>query len=106
MASAGSQIVLHRSKVYRDRLRKYKVLIDGEVAGRIAAGEVKAFPVTAGEHRLELKVDWKGSPAQHVVVAPGEAAHFECGGRGAAGTLLDLFKPSEAWIRLEPIGDP
>lgn len=96
----SGEIVLHRSKSYRDRLRKYNVLVDGEQIGHISAGEVKTFPLPPGDHTVELRIDWKGSPVLNVSITPGEKLHFACGGKGASSALLDLFKKSDAWIPL------
>jgi hypothetical protein len=104
-STSSGEIVLHRSKSYRDRFRKYEVLVDGKQIGHISAGEVKIFAVPPGEHELELKIDWKGSPVLNLKIAPGDRLHFACGGKGASSALFDLFRRSDAWVRLEPLND-
>ena len=57
--SAGTSVIrLHRRQsFYRDRLRAYRVRIDGNPVGKIAAGETMDFPVPPGEHRVRLTID-------------------------------------------------
>jgi hypothetical protein len=50
-------IRLTRGKGYADRLRAYKVVLDGQPVDDIRAGEIKDVPVTSGHHTLQLKVD-------------------------------------------------
>jgi len=104
-STSSGEIVLRRSKSYRDRLRKYKVIVDGAEIGHISAGQSKAFAVPPGRHELKLRLDWKGSPVLSVEVAPGVSAHFACGGKRARSALFDLFRRSEAWVLLEPLSD-
>ena len=104
-AQGACEVVIRRETAYRDRLRKYKVLIDGNEVGHISAGDEERFPVTTGEHELQLKIDWKGSPALGFTAQPGSEARFVCSGKGASRTLIDLFKKSEAWIQLSAVDD-
>jgi hypothetical protein len=50
-----------RDSGYADRLRDYKVVLDGKEAGKVANGETIEFPIPAGQHSLSLKIDWCGS---------------------------------------------
>jgi hypothetical protein len=78
------------------RLRSYRVFIDGALVGRIAANQTLSFPVTPGEHRLRVKVDWTGSREIGVTVPPDP--QLICGGPGQ-GTFLTFAKPNRT-IRL------
>jgi hypothetical protein len=62
----------------RDRLRHYRVIIDGEFAGLIGHGNAEAFDVTPGRHIVELKIDWCSSPPLIVDVRR-EGARLVCG---------------------------
>src|SRR5580692_7455763 len=44
-----------------DRLRAYKIVLDGKPIGTIRDGEVKQLQVAPGQHELSLRVDWCGS---------------------------------------------
>jgi hypothetical protein len=86
---------------YRDRLRAYRVLIDGTEVGRIRAGQRASYEVPAGHHTVELRVDWASSPTLEADLAEAEILKLSCGPSGrAAMALFDLFRP-HSWIRLE-----
>jgi hypothetical protein len=42
--------------------RNYKVFIDGHLAGTISNGATKEFPITAGQHTVTVKINWRSSP--------------------------------------------
>lgn len=56
-----ASLTIVRDSGYADRVRKYKVVIDGAVAGFISSGETKEFAVSPGRHSLYMKIDWCGS---------------------------------------------
>jgi hypothetical protein len=75
---------------YRDRLRNYRVRIDGNPVGKIAQGETKDFLVPPGKHRVRLTIDrlW-GSSEVSFQVGEGDVAEFTCSPYPLL--LLDLF---------------
>jgi hypothetical protein len=76
---AGTSVIrLHRSRDFQ-RLRAYRVRIDGDPVGKIAAGETMDFPVPPGEHRVRLTLDkfWGSRPVV-LQVREGELAEFAC----------------------------
>jgi len=62
---------------YADRLRAYKVIVDGKTAGEIRNGETKEFPISSGQHELSLKIDWCGSKTIRFTVADGDVLTFD-----------------------------
>ena len=50
-----------RDSGYADRARAYQVILDGHKIGEIKNGWTQRFPVTPGQHRIWLKIDWCGS---------------------------------------------
>jgi len=75
----GSTIAIKRKKgVYRDFLRAYKVLIDGEARARLRRGGTVELEVQPGRHVVEMKVDWCSSPEVTVDLEPGQTAHLYC----------------------------
>lgn len=50
-----------RDSGYADSIRAYDVVIDGQKAGELRDGEIKEFPISCGQHRVSLKIDWCGS---------------------------------------------
>jgi len=49
------------SHIHIDKLRAYKIYIDGVHRGDIRVGETKEFPVSDGFHTVQAKIDWCGS---------------------------------------------
>jgi hypothetical protein len=85
----------------RDWLRSYRVVIDGEVVGKLKRGATEEFVVKPGRHSLCLKIDWKGSEEVRVTLAAGDIAPFVCAPNGSAATgPVDLIRKSKPWIAL------
>lgn len=72
------ELVLNRTKGYVDAARAYKILIDGQEAGRIKQGREVRLPVSPGQHQLQVKVDWAVSPPEVFDVGAGQAVRFTC----------------------------
>ena len=66
-----------RDSGYADRLRAYKVIVDGNTAGEIRNGETKEFPISSGQHDLALKIDWCGSKTIRFTITDGEVLTFD-----------------------------
>jgi len=87
---------------YTDRARAYKVLVDGEKRGAVKQGEGVEIEVDPGPHRVQMKVDWAGSPTLEVNLAEGERAEFVCAPNASPLTAVfyAFFRRSD-YIRLE-----
>jgi hypothetical protein len=72
-------IVRRRAAWYQDRMRDYIVLVDGSERGRVGNDAEVRVDVAPGRHRVQLKIDWCGSPAIDVDVAEGAAQVLDCG---------------------------
>ena len=57
-----ASIKLHRKREYTNRMRDYKIFINGLEVGTIANGETKEFATTVGQHSVTAKIDWCSSP--------------------------------------------
>jgi hypothetical protein len=78
----SAQIEVQREDGHHvDRRRAYKVLIDGAVVGQVGVGETACYPVAAGKHEVELRVDWVGSEIRTVDLKPNGIARFVCSPR-------------------------
>ena len=100
-----STIRIHRTHVpMRDRLRPYKVIVDGERSGTIRDNHVEDFDVAPGEHRVQLKIDWSGSPIVQVSVESGNTAVLRASAHESTRSpMRDAFhsvKHREDWIDL------
>ena len=69
-------IRISRDSGYADRLRAYSVMVDGSEVGSVRDGEMKVFPVEAGEHTVRAKIDWAGSKTLTFAVGENEEAAF------------------------------
>jgi hypothetical protein len=103
MPSTGSIVVTRDRAPWRDRARKYKVLIDHSVVGRLAQGETLAYALQPGKHSVQIKIDWLSSPKIDCSVEVDQAVHLVCGPGGPAFSgkaVLSLVRPGR-YVRLE-----
>ena len=90
--SDQAQITVRRTTNYPDRLRAYKVKLDGVVIGSVRARESVTVPVAPGRHSVVLRIDWCGSEQIDFEVQPGQHLFFECGSNLVGWrVLLALF---------------
>jgi len=92
----------------RDRLRSYRVELDGEIIGKLRSGERTDFHIEPGHHRIRMKGDWTGSQTLSFEIKKGAVAHFECQPNGHSLTaLIDTFKSlhkqGDPWIDLREV---
>ena len=97
---AGATIRVTRSTSYADRIRAYRILIDGRQQATIKAGQNVDIPVTAGHHSVVAKIDWCGSPTLDLNIAEGQTITLACGSnllglRGLMAFVYVFFLPNE-----------
>ena len=85
---ADATLVLSRTKAYVDKVRAYRILLDGQEIGRIKEGTEEKLMIPSGSHELQLKIDWSMSPPAHFDAAEGETVTFTCKPRPNALTAL------------------
>ncbi|MCZ2395005.1 MAG: hypothetical protein LC100_00510 [Chitinophagales bacterium] len=73
-------IRLKRTSEYNNRMRDYKIFIDGQQVGTIANGETKDFPTTVGQHIVTAKIDWCSSPDISIDVNENQTSNLKVGG--------------------------
>jgi hypothetical protein len=99
-----------RDSGYADRLRSYKIVLDGKVIERIGNGETRDLEVPAGQHQLALRVDWCGSKTLAFSLADGEAISFRVssnlrGWRVVLGLWYTIVE-TNSYLLLEQIPSP
>jgi hypothetical protein len=100
-----AQITVRRMPSYADRLRTYKVKLDGLVVGTVRARQSVTFPVSVGQHTLDLQIAWCGSEMLRFEARPSEHLVFECGSsltdwRIFLVIVYILFRPhAYLWVR-------
>jgi hypothetical protein len=96
----GQIVVTRPAGFYQDAVRRYRILIDGQEAGRLKRGEILRHTVQAGRHDVVAKIDWSGSPAAQVDVPPGDTVTLKVG----PGSPVGGFFSSDKWLTLSVDG--
>jgi hypothetical protein len=96
----GQIVVTRPAGFYQDAVRRYRILIDGQAAGRLKRGESLRHTVQAGRHEVVAKIDWSGSPAAQVDVPPGGTVTLKVG----PGSPVGGFFSSDKWLTLSVDG--
>jgi hypothetical protein len=73
-------IRLIRTNEFNNRMRDYKIFIDGHQVGTIANGETKEFPAPAGKHTVIAKIDWCSSPQISIDLHENQTKNLQVGG--------------------------
>src|SRR5450756_3149220 len=73
MQPTGSNCVERRPS-FQDLIRRYTEFIDGQSVGRVHALQRASFPVSAGEHRVLLRIPRTGTSARAEFTVNGRAA--------------------------------
>lgn len=103
----SASITISRDSGYADKIRAYRVVVDGSEIGTIGDGESKTFPIEPGPHRLVLKIDWCSSNTVSFDLAENTSVHFQCGSnlRGFSvflGIYYTLFaRDKYLWLAVE-----
>ncbi len=104
MEAADATVVVSRSNDgFRDRVRKYRVLLDGVEIGRSGRGERVEATVAAGRHMLALVIDWTNSSVEFEVIG-GRDRHFMCSPGSPRNAVRDLVSKKQ-WITIEESGE-
>lgn len=62
---AATLEIRREGRRYGDRLRAYRVVVDGERLGTVKRGETQGFEVEPGHHSVKLHLDWcRSRPAR------------------------------------------
>ena len=93
VSSASPQLVITRpSGKYRDRIRRYRIEVDGSRAGTIGPGEELVIPIATGAHTVQARIDWTGSPRVSVEVTDEHSPRLVVRPAGSAAMgLLQIF---------------
>jgi len=102
-----SQIVVRRiASRWTDRIRDYKIIVDGRTVARVGNGSEVAVTVEPGRHTVYMAIDWARSKSIEVDVAAEQTIHLECGPNVKPFLALVyatvLFR---RWVWLRPASD-
>lgn len=70
------RVVITRPSEMMNRLRGFKLVIDGNKVAPIWNGESKEFMLDAGAHTIFAKIDWCRSRDFSLVLEPGKTVHL------------------------------
>jgi hypothetical protein len=73
---------------HADRLRAYKVMLDGGEAGELRHGESLDLEVGPGRHEVFVKIDWGRSPTVVLDLGADEESTLACRPNGNPLTVL------------------
>ena len=71
---------------WRDKLRAYKIVVDGVAVGSVANGEAADVAMEPGRHTLRFQIDWAASPTIEFDLDDGHIVTYRCGPNGGAWT--------------------
>ena len=74
----GARIVVRRDQHWLAAARAFKVIVDGDVVGRVRNGGTEVFEVPAGDHSLRIRLDLAKSNELEFELLPAERATFSC----------------------------
>ena len=66
------------SRDWTERLRAYRVLLDGAPAGTIRRGATIELDVEPGLHHVQVAIDWGRSPRLELELAAGDDVGLRC----------------------------
>ena len=104
---SATVVVARPPTVWIDRLRAYRVLVDGEERGRLRPGESVSIEVEPGAHVVQGKIDWTRSAELSLDLSDGESVAVELGPNANPFTVLWFATVgSRRYLRLERRDEP
>ena len=88
---ATAELVLERIHHYRDTIRSYHVLIEGQRVGQIRDDKTESFVLRPGSYTLRLQLMWIFSPKVVVELPAGSVTRMICGPNGGILQAWRLF---------------
>jgi hypothetical protein len=98
--------ICRRRTPWTDRLRTYKVRIDGEEVGDLQHGDEQTFEVQPGRHEIQLAVDWGRSQPVQLELAGEDQAQLLCHGRNPFLALYWITAGRNRYIALNLAAEP
>jgi hypothetical protein len=85
------------ANLWRDRIRAYRVFIDGTEAGSVRHGSTWKLAISPGPHRMRMSIGWCHSQQVDFDVQLGETTWFRCG--PSAGSWRIFYDMTIGWRR-------
>ncbi|WP_420626163.1 hypothetical protein [Candidatus Poriferisodalis sp.] len=88
---ATAELVLERIHHYRDTIRSYQVVIEGQRVGQIRDNKTESYLLRPGSYTLKLQLLWIFSPRVVVELPAGSQTRMICGPNGGIMQAWRLF---------------
>jgi hypothetical protein len=95
--SVTTRIRFRRSRTWFGRFRRLRVLVDDREVCTLGHGEEAVVEVSAGEHRVQTKMDWCSSNALMLVCESGQEPSVFCDA-APLPTLKCFVAPSRVFV--------
>ena len=69
---------IKRDAGWHDKLRAYKLFLDGAKVGLLKEGEQLTLRIPSGNYRIIAKIDWCSSPEVECDISENETIEFRC----------------------------
>jgi hypothetical protein len=103
-ANSGILVVVRPPTQMRDRLRAYRIEVDGVSRGEMRPASMLRIELGPGTHRVRARIDWTGSPPMEVRIARGSTVQLRV---EPAGNVLQTFTQAfgrDRYLRLTEDG--
>ena len=102
----GAYVEVKRdANLWRDRIRAYRIFLDGTEAGRVRRGATCRLAVPPGPHRLRMAIDWGRSREVGFAVQPGETARASAAAPAPCPWRI-LYDMTIGWSRYVSLRQP
>ncbi len=88
---SSAELVLERIHHYRDTIRSYHVLIEGQRVGQIRDDKSERFVLRPGSYTMRLQLMWLFSPKVVVELPAGSCTRMICGPNGGIAQSWRMF---------------
>lgn len=88
---SAAELVIERIHHYRDTIRSYHVVIEGERVGQIRDDRTESFVLRPGSYTLRLQLLWIFSPKVVVELPPDSVTRLVCGPNGGILQAWRIF---------------
>jgi hypothetical protein len=97
-----AEIVVRRASAWGDKMRAYRIFINGENRGIVSENGETRIAVAPGRNVVRMKIDWCWSPAVDLDVEAGTVHALECGPNAhplLALIYISFLKNRYLWLR-------
>lgn len=91
LGALRAELIVHRISHYRDTLRAYKVMFDGEPVGEVRDGRTSSFLASPGVYVVRLKLLWIMSAPLEVKLTTDTPVELTCGPCGGIAQAWKLI---------------